>query len=234
MPVFIRPRASPCTGNGVVGLVADRIGLVVADHEIRLGAQQFQQQRRQSGVAMIERADMPGPRDAGINRRETMQRHQHRRHRHRAGARRSPRRCGDDRDRRSPRAAPPPPRARWPSLPGIDGRFADARDRTCHVRRAVAVDHQPRIALRDQMRVEMLRQRLGDAGNADDPRRCGASVRSGGSPRSPSTRGISAAVMVTCQQERRASPAHYLREPAEPLRFRGVVMCRRRRPKPFP
>ena len=28
-------------GNGVVGLVADRIGLVVADHEIALGAQRF-------------------------------------------------------------------------------------------------------------------------------------------------------------------------------------------------
>ncbi len=34
-------------GNGVVGLVADRIGFVVADHEIALGAQQLQQQRRQ-------------------------------------------------------------------------------------------------------------------------------------------------------------------------------------------
>ena len=37
------------------------------------------------------------------------------------------------------------------------------------MRRAVAVDHQPRIALRDQMRVELFRQRLRDAGNADVP-----------------------------------------------------------------
>ena len=54
-------------------------------------------------------------------------------------------------------------------IAGNDGRFADARDRTCGVRRPVAVDHQPRIALRDQMRIEMFRQRVGDAGNADVP-----------------------------------------------------------------
>ena len=66
-------------GDGVVGRIAHRIGFVVADHQIALGAQLLQQQRRQRAVAVIERADVPGPRDAGIDRREAVQRHQHRR-----------------------------------------------------------------------------------------------------------------------------------------------------------
>ena len=36
-------------------------------------------------------------------------------------------------------------------------RLADARDRACDMRRPVAVDHQPRVTLRDQVRVEMFR-----------------------------------------------------------------------------
>ncbi len=51
-----------------------------------------------------------------------------------------------------------------------DGRcFADARDRTCGTRGAIAVDYQPRVALRDQVRIELPRQRLRDAGDADIP-----------------------------------------------------------------
>ena len=66
-----------------------------------------------------------------------------------------------------------PPRfrriARKPLIAGNDGRLADARDRACRGRRAVAVDHQPRITLRDQMRIELFRQRVGNACNADIP-----------------------------------------------------------------
>src|SRR3981081_817333 len=65
--------------DGVVGLVAHRIGLIVADHQIGFRAQQFEQQRRQPGVAMVEGADMPWPGYSGVNRRKAVQRHQHRR-----------------------------------------------------------------------------------------------------------------------------------------------------------
>ncbi|MGY4301928.1 hypothetical protein ACVWXN_010023 [Bradyrhizobium sp. i1.4.4] len=79
MPVLTRPRASAVDGDGVVAEVAHRIGLVVADDEIAFSAQMFQQQLRQHGFAVIQRGDVPGPGDAGINRREAVQRHQHRR-----------------------------------------------------------------------------------------------------------------------------------------------------------
>src|ERR1035441_3713641 len=104
---------------------------------------------------MIECADMPGPGDAGINRRKTMQRYQHRRPLV-AQAR------TDDlidaamigiEDRLSPRLG----RIARQAFIALDGRrFADARDRTWRRRRPVAVDHQPRVALRDQMRIELL------------------------------------------------------------------------------
>ena len=141
-------------GDGVVGLVADRIGLVIADHEIALGAQQFQQERRQMGVAVIERADMPGPRDAGIDGRKAVQRHQHRRHACAAA-------LVDDladapvigiEDLRAPHRGG---LARNALVAGNRGRLADARDRACDMGRAVAVDDEPRVALHDQMGVEM-------------------------------------------------------------------------------
>src|SRR5436305_10517896 len=52
---------------------------------------------------------------------------------------------------------------------GDDGCFADARDRARRAGRTVAVDHQPRIALRDQMRIELFGERVRYAGNADIP-----------------------------------------------------------------
>ena len=72
------------------------------------------------------------------------------------------------------------------------------------MRRTVAVDDEPRVALHDQMRVEMFRQHFGDPGNADVP---------GDVPRQFALRQPEiaehardqAAVMVTGQQERRAS-----------------------------
>ena len=37
------------------------------------------------------------------------------------------------------------------------------------MRRPVAVDHEPRVALRDQMRAEQVGELRGDAGDADVP-----------------------------------------------------------------
>src|ERR1700748_2177821 len=103
---------------------------------------------------MIERADMPGPGDPGIDGRETMQRHQHRwfgiaqaRVDHFSDAAM----IGIE-DRRTPHLRR---FARERFVAGDDGRFADARDRTRYTWRRVAVDHQPRVTLRDQMRIEM-------------------------------------------------------------------------------
>src|SRR5215470_16198919 len=59
--------------------------------------------------------------------------------------------------------------ARQSLIAGDRGRFADHRYGAWHVRRAVAVDHQPRVSLRDQMRIEQPRQSLDNAGNADVP-----------------------------------------------------------------
>ena len=152
---------------------------------------------------MIERADMPGPGDAGINRRETMQRHQHRRpllaqpridHLVDAAM------IGIE-DRPSPRLGLI---ARQTLITLDGGRLADARDRAWRRRRPVAVDHQPRVALRDQMRIELLCERLGHAGNADVP---------GDMPRQFVFRQAEIAehardqpaVMIASQQERRGS-----------------------------
>src|SRR3982074_186276 len=105
---------------------------------------------------MIERADMPGPGDPGIHRGKTVPAHQHRR----KGS--GP--AGVDHLADAAMVGIEDPAA--PRLDRVAGktfvagyhrRFADARDRTWRVRRPVAVDHQPRIALRDQGGAEMFR-----------------------------------------------------------------------------
>lgn len=66
----------------------------------------------------------------------------------------------------------PPCRAlavRNPFVARDRGGLGDHGNRACRGRRAVAVDHQPRIALCDQMRIEQLCESLGDASNADVP-----------------------------------------------------------------
>src|SRR5216683_7957663 len=111
---------------------------------------------------MIERADMPWPGDPGVNRRKAMQRHQHRRNRI---AQAPADDLGDAamvgiEDLSAPCFGRVAPKA---FIAGNDGGFADAWDRAWRARRAVAVDHQPRVTLRDQMRVEMFRYRIRDA-----------------------------------------------------------------------
>src|ERR1700730_9347571 len=152
---------------------------------------------------MIERADVPWPRYPGINRREAVQRDQHRRTTFAQPL------LDDFGDAAMvgieyllvPRLYRV---ARQAFVAGNQGRFADARDRTWRARRTIAVDHQPRIALRDQMRVEMFRQRLGDAGNADIP---GDMPRQLGcrQPEIAERARDLPAVMIRCQQERRAA-----------------------------
>ena len=72
------------------------------------------------------------------------------------------------------------------------------------MRRAVAVDDEPRVALHDQMGVEMFRQRLRDAGNADVPGDVPHQFALGQAEIAEHARD-QPAVMVAGQQERRAS-----------------------------
>jgi hypothetical protein len=109
---------------------------------------------------------MPGPDDAGIDRRKAVQRHQH------GGASRGDPLVDDLVDAAmigvEDRAAPHLGRLGGQALIAGNGRgLADQRDRACHLRRPVAVDHEPRVALRNEMRAERLRQRLCDAGDPD-------------------------------------------------------------------
>src|SRR3981081_1394201 len=105
---------------------------------------------------MVERADMPWPGDPRGKRRKAVQRHQHRRD---SIAQAAVDHLGD--------AAmvgieyPSAPRfgrvAAKAFVAGYDSRFAEARDGNSSLWRAIAVDPQPRVALRDQMRVQTFR-----------------------------------------------------------------------------
>ena len=95
------------------------------------------------------------------------------------------------------------------------------------MRRTVAVDHEPRIALHDQMRVEMLRQHLGDAGNADVPGDVPRQFALGQAEIAEHARD-QPAVMVAGQQERRASRIIIFAHRGNIRRCPGVMMCRRR------
>ena len=93
--------------------------------------------------------------------------------------------------------------ARDAVIAGNHGGLADARDRAGRLRRPVAVDHQPRIALRDQMRVELLRQRIRHAGNADIPGDMPRQLALR-EPEIAETARDQPAVVVASQKERRA------------------------------
>src|ERR1700692_210114 len=97
---------------------------------------------------------MPWPRDAGIDRGKAVQRHQQGWN---VVAQAAVDRLIDAavigiEDRPAPRLG-----RRWrdPFIARDDSRLAEARNRAWRLRRTIAVDHQPRIALRDQMGVEM-------------------------------------------------------------------------------
>ena len=82
--------------------------------------------------------------------------------------------------------------------------LADHGNRACGAGRAVAVDHQPRIALRDQMRVHLVGEPLGDAGNADVPGDVARQFTLGQSEITQHARDRPS-VMVTGEQKRRAA-----------------------------
>ena len=63
--------------HSVVRVIAHRIGRVVADHEIGLGAQQIEHDRREPPIAIVEHPDMHGTPLAPEDRRETVHRDQH-------------------------------------------------------------------------------------------------------------------------------------------------------------
>ena len=103
-----------------------------------------------------ERADMPWPGDPRVNRRKAVQRNQHRRD---AIAQAPVDHLGDAamvgiEDLSAPRLRRV---ARKAFVAGDDDGFADNRDRAWRAGRAVAVDYQSRVTLRDQMRVQMFR-----------------------------------------------------------------------------
>ena len=89
-------------------------------------------------------------------------------------------------------------------IAGNDSCLADARDRAWRAGRSIAVDHQPRITLRDQLRVEMLRQGVGDAGNTGVPGDMACQFV-GRQPEIAEDARDQAAVMIRGQQERRAA-----------------------------
>ncbi len=72
------------------------------------------------------------------------------------------------------------------------------------MRRAVAVDHEPRITLRDQMRAEMVRQLLGDAGDPDIPGDVAPKLALG-QPELAKCAGNQPSVMVTGDEKRRTA-----------------------------
>ena len=70
--------------------------------------------------------------------------------------------------------------------------------------RAVAVDHEPRVALHDQMRVELFRQLFRDAGNADVPGDVPRQLALGQSEIAQHARN-QPAVVIASEKERRPS-----------------------------
>src|ERR1700675_519592 len=145
----------PMTRDGVVGFVADEVGFVIADHETGLAAQAVEHQPRETAVAVIEYRGVHLAPYAFENVRHAV--------------------LGDE-DGGLPRRGPLVEQRAYlpmigledlgaPRRDGLGGEadiagdldvFADGRNRARHGRIAIAVDHQPRIILRDQRRMERL------------------------------------------------------------------------------
>ena len=152
----------------VVAGIADRIRLVVADHQVALGTQRIAQGMRQACIAVVEHAGVPGAGNAVHRRGEAVHGHQQRGFA--AGQARV--QFGDD----------PPVVGREDRLDALLPRrgiqllvarylgavaaFGDQRRRGVW---AVAVDHQARVRLGDRHRVQRRGQPGGDARDADVP-----------------------------------------------------------------
>ena len=90
-------------------------------------------------------------------------------------------------------------------------RLADQRDRAGAVERPVAVDHEARIALRDQMHVHFTGKPGRDLGNADVP--CDVPLQFAGMDAEIAERaGDQAAIMIAGEEERRAAAGIFLKD----------------------
>ena len=145
----------------VVGLLAHRVRQLVADVRRGIVVQDPEHRAGKARIAVVQEAEPPGPAGAVVDRGEAVQRDQDGRDaRLRAGLQ-------DALEgvviRPEQRLDPGLARRRRDALVARDrGRIADRRDRRRHVGRPVAVDHEPRIALRDQRRLERRGQPAGD------------------------------------------------------------------------
>ena len=190
--------------QGVVVLVVDRIGQLIADRERGVLGQELEQRPRQPAVPVVEQADVPGPGGAHVDRGEAVQRDQHgrlacadalfeqRRDRVVIGAEQGI-------DASLPRARREAPVA-WDL-----GRLADLGDGLRHMRRAVAVDQQARVGLGHERRVERLRDPAGDRQDADVVGDVPVELGRGQAQAARCLR-KTAVAMVGDQQEGRAAP----------------------------
>ncbi len=142
------------------------IGLIIADHERRVGGQRRDHRIGDAPVAARQDTDMPGPLDAAKARREAVDRDQGRHGATRLG-RGDPRR---DRGvigtkyRVDPRVALSGSEA---AVTGYDDAFADLANCRVVRRLAVTVDDEPGIARQQGRRVEQLGQAARQRGRAD-------------------------------------------------------------------
>src|ERR1700730_5052453 len=154
--------------DGVIQRIGHAVGLVVADDELLFAFQQRHEEMGETRIAIVEHANMPGPRHAHEDRREAVHR---------------------DQRPRSPGLPPPvelgfDPIVVWPKnlahargLPAFAqadvsryrGELAGFRNRRLRARRAVAVDDEARIVLLNQRGIERFRYEPADRADADVP-----------------------------------------------------------------
>ncbi len=155
-------------GDRIVRRVGHAVGFVVADHEPVLAPQQMHQNTGKAGIAVVEHAHMPGPRDALEHRRKAVH--------------------GDQ--RRRPAGSPPPIQhirdrvvigLKYLANTGLDLRFAEAdisrngRElaqfdyRRLRARHAVGVDDEAGIVLPYDHCIELVPDQATNLADADIP-----------------------------------------------------------------
>ena len=159
-------KAAPC-GVAVHGVVGERAGirLVVADDEVGIGTQRRDQRLGQTWVAIPQDAGMPWARMAAPDRRETVDRDEHRRMP--GGERPVDRRVdGIVIGRVEAGDAPRPLVGIDAGIAGHDGAVGKAHDERRIVLAAVGIDQQPRERRQHRRHAEPLRQAAADRGRA--------------------------------------------------------------------
>ena len=144
------------------------IGFIVADHEVAFLTEQIDEDEGQARIAVIERSDMPRPDEPFEDRREGMHRHQQRL----APFGRPPVEEGGDRGlvRQENVLDPGPPLRRRNADIGRNWRqLADLGYGARNGWIAIAVDHQARIDLFDERRIEGVRHQARHAGRSYVP-----------------------------------------------------------------